>query len=143
MSGDDLRDHFQPQHWADLMKSGLTPETIQGHGIYSARPSDIPKLLGWDPSGLQSALIFPYPGQAGFCRIKCFPPIMNGHGHAIRYLQKKGSGVRLYIPTVAASVLKDPGIPLSWTEGEKKGSPSEPGRDPLCRAGRPLELDRG
>jgi putative DNA primase/helicase len=120
MNGDDLRDHFQPEHWADLINSDLTPKTIEEHGIYSARPSDIPKLIGWDPKDLSSALVFPYPGQSGFCRIKCFPPLPNKNGHTIRYLQKKGSGVRLYIPNVAASVLKDPSISLNWTEGEKK-----------------------
>lgn len=120
MIDDDLRAHFHPEHWADLLASGLTSETIQGHGLYSARPSDIPKLLGWAPKNLKSALVFPYPGQPGFCRIKCFPALTNGNGHTIRYLQKKSSGVRLYIPQCAETVLKDPGIPLAWTEGEKK-----------------------
>jgi hypothetical protein len=120
MTADDLRIHFHPDHWADLLSSGLTPETIHAHGLYSARPGDIPKLVGWAPKDLQSALVFPYPGQEGFCRIKCFPAITNGNGHTIRYLQKKGTGVRLYIPHLAASVLKDPGTPLHWTEGEKK-----------------------
>ena len=42
---DDFKDGFHPVHWEDLLTSGLTPETIQAHGIYSARPNDIPKLL--------------------------------------------------------------------------------------------------
>lgn len=120
MNGDELRTHFHPDHWADLLASGLTPETIKAHGIHSARPSDIPKLIGWAPTDLQSALVFPYPGQPEFCRIKCFPSLTNGNGHTRRYLQKKGTSVRLYIPKLAASVLKDPGVPLYWTEGEKK-----------------------
>jgi hypothetical protein len=117
---DDFKDGFHPEHWEDLLTSGLTPETIQAHGIYSARPNDIPKLLGWAPKDLQSALVFPYPGQEGFCRIKCFPALVNLNGHTTRYLQRKGSGVRLYIPKLAASVVKDPAIPMDWTEGEKK-----------------------
>jgi hypothetical protein len=46
---DDFKDGFHPEHWEDLLTSGLTPETIQAHGIYSARPNDIPKLIGWAP----------------------------------------------------------------------------------------------
>jgi Domain of unknown function (DUF3854) len=122
MSDHELRDHFHPDHWNDLMTSGLSPETIQVLGIYSARPGDIPKLIGWAPQAEFSALVFPYPNDSGFCRVKCFPPLMNGNGHTIRYVQRKKSGVHLYIPSLAQTIIKDHASQLAWTEGEKKAA---------------------
>lgn len=115
---DDFWDGFHPDHRADLLKSGLSVATVKAAGIYSARPRDIPKLLGYSPKHLESALVFPYPNDPSFCRIKVFP--VPTEPHAPRYLQRKHSGVRLYLPPLAAEVLTDPAIPLHWTEGEKK-----------------------
>jgi hypothetical protein len=120
MIHEEMQSAFHPDHWTDLCKSGLSPETIQALGIYSARPGDIPKLLGWSPTGVQSALVFPYPGDEGFCRVKIFPPYRDKAGHIVKYLQKRKSGVHIYIPPLARAVLKDPTVPLYWTEGEKK-----------------------
>ncbi len=117
-----FRQRFHPDHFKDLERSGLSEETILDLGIHSARPHDIPKLIGWNPPEVQSALVFPYPGEEGFCRAKVFPPFEDKDGHTVRYLQRKGSGVRLYIPPLAAKVLNDPGTPLVWTEGEKKAA---------------------
>lgn len=120
----ELRDSFHPDHWVDLQHSGLSPETIQALGIHSARPGDIPKLIGWMPAGVMSVLAFPYPGEGekGFSRLKVFPPFTNGAGHTVKYLQRKRSGVRLYLPPLAQSVMKDPTVPFAWTEGEKKAA---------------------
>jgi Domain of unknown function (DUF3854)/Domain of unknown function (DUF927) len=126
----DVQSAFHPDHWADLVKSGLTPETIQTLRIYSARPDDIPKLIGWVPEGLMSALVFPYPGTNGFCRVKVFPPLIDKCRHIVKYLQKRRSGVHLYVPPLAQSVLKDPTVPLAWSEGEKKAACA-------CQAGLP------
>lgn len=116
---------LHPDHLADLRRSGLTDETIAALGIYSARPQDISKLIGWDPPGVQSALVFPYPGEDGFCRVKVFPLFKDKDGHTVRYLQRPGSGVHLYIPPKTAKVLKDPTVPLGWTEGEKKSAKAD------------------
>ncbi|MBI3989226.1 MAG: DUF3854 domain-containing protein, partial [candidate division NC10 bacterium] len=113
---------LHPEHFVDLQRSGLLPDTLRELGIYSARPSDIPKLVGFDPPAIHSALIFPYPGEDGFCRVKVFPSFKDKNDHAVKYLQKSGSGVHLYIPPLAAKVLSNPTIPLAWTEGEKKAA---------------------
>ena len=110
MHDDELRIHFQPDHWEDLCNSGLSPETIQSLGIYSARPGDIPKLIGWAPEGVRSALVFPYPNNNGFCRVKVFPPLMDKSGHTKKYLQRKNSGVHLYLPPLAYAVRHDPSV---------------------------------
>jgi Domain of unknown function (DUF927)/Domain of unknown function (DUF3854) len=120
MNGDDICVHFHPDHWTDLCKSGLSPETIQSLGLYSARPADIPKLIGWAPEGVTSALVFPYPYNNGFCRVKVFPSFRDNSGHENRYLQRKGSGVHIYVPPLAHAVRHDPSVDWSWAEGEKK-----------------------
>ena len=122
MNNDELRDHFHPDHWADLCKSGLSPDTIQSLGIYSTRPGDIPKLIGWIPEGVTSALVFPYPQNNGFCRVKVFPAFMDKSGHNNRYLQRKNSGVHLYLPPRAYAVRHDPSVDWAWGEGEKKAA---------------------
>ncbi len=95
---------------------------IHALGIYSARPQDIPQLVGWDPPSVTSALVFPYPSDDGFCRVKVFPPFVDKDGHRVRYLQRPGSGAHLYVPPLAAGMLKDPFTSLGWTEGEKKAA---------------------
>jgi len=120
MKNEEMKSSFQPDHWADLQKSGLGEGTIQRAGIYSVRPCDIPRLLGFDPPQVESALAFPYPGN-GFVRLKVFPPYVDRDGHKVKYLQKKGSGVHLYIPPGIEAMLHDPNVPFFLTEGEKKG----------------------
>ncbi len=117
-----FRQRFHPDHLKDLERSGLSEETIRDLEIYSARPHDIPQLIGRNPPEVRSALVFPYPGEGGFCRVKVFPPFVDKNGHTVRYLQRPGSGVHLYVPPLAACALKDPYRPLGWTEGEKKAA---------------------
>ncbi len=107
-------------HLADLRQSGLVDRTIEIMGAYSARPADIPKLIGWDPQKVESALVFPYPGVNGFCRVKVFPSYEDKQGHEVKYLQREGSGVHLYVLPPVRKVLGDPSIPLYFSEGEKK-----------------------
>lgn len=113
---------LHPDHLEDLRRSGLTDETIAALGIHTARPQDIPRLVGWDPPGVTTALVFPYPGEKGFCRVKVSPPFVDKKGHTVKYIQRPGSAVHLYIPPLAAKVLKNPTAPLAWTEGEKKAA---------------------
>ena len=112
---------LHPEHLADLRKSGLTDETFRELDIQSVRPQDIPRLLGWDPANVTSALNFPYPRE-DFSRLKVFPSFKDKDGHTVKYLQRSGSGVHLYIPPRAEKVLKDPTVPLGYTEGEKKAA---------------------
>ena len=122
MSGTTTLPPLHPDHLADLRRSGLSDETIVTLGIYSARPQDIPQLIGWNPSEVTSALVLPYPGEDGFYRVKVFPSFTKRDGHTVKYLQRPGTGVQLYNPPLAAKVLKDPSKPLGWTEGEKKAA---------------------
>src|SRR3989304_1078152 len=116
----NIESKVHPAHLADVRQSGLSDETIAQHGIYSVCPGEIKRIIGWDPPELKSLLAFPYPGCNGFTRFKLFPPLQIKNGHTMRYYQASGSGVHLYIPHPVQEVLKDPSIPLAWTEGEKK-----------------------
>lgn len=118
----EFRGRLHPDHLADLAKSGLSEATIVALGIHSARPGDIARLVGFAPPGVTSALVFPYPGEADFCRVKVWPEVRGRDGHTIKYLQRSGSGVRLYITPSAQAILADPTAPLTITEGEKKAA---------------------
>lgn len=108
------------EHLNDLRKSGLADSTIEKAGIYSVRPADIAEKLGWDSPQIQSMYAIPYPNNEGFERYKLIPPIKEKDGHEIKYLQRKGSPVHLYIPPQVLNVLNNPRIPLTIVEGEKK-----------------------
>jgi hypothetical protein len=106
---------FHPDHMKDLMKSGLSPETIQQARIYSVRPADISRKLQGKFQKVESLLAFPYHGNNAFERYKLFP----SQGD-VRYFQPVGTPARLYVPPQTAEKLKDKSIPLYITEGEKK-----------------------
>lgn len=112
--------HFHRDHLADLARSGLTEDDARAAGLYSARPGEISGLIGRDVPEGTSALVFPYPGCDGFVRIKPFPPLLDPDGQPLRYLQRAGTGCRLYIPPAVTRVLVDAIHPLAITEGEKK-----------------------
>ena len=95
---------------------------IPAMGVYSVKPDDISKLVGWNPEGVGSALAFPYPGVKGFCRIKVFPPYQDNKGRKVKYLQRKGSGIHLYILPPVQGQISNPTMPLYFTEGEKKAA---------------------
>ncbi len=63
---------LHPNHLNDLKKSGLSDETIREAGIYSVRPMDINKKLGFNDPQIRSVMAFPYPGGDGFERFKIF-----------------------------------------------------------------------
>ncbi|MEE8209129.1 MAG: DUF3854 domain-containing protein, partial [bacterium] len=113
---------LHPEHLADLRRSGLSDETISALEIHSARPGDIPRLIGWNPKEVTSVLVFPYPGEAGFYRVNVFPAFVDKNGRKVKYLQRSGTGVRLYVPPLATRHLTNPYEPLAWTEGEKKAA---------------------
>ncbi len=106
---------LHPLHYADLQKSGLSDETIEAAGIVSVPPNAIRKRLGYDPPSLTSMYEIPYGG--GFSRYRCF---YSEGKIGPKYLQKRDTGNRLYIPALAPSILTDTAKPLFITEGEKK-----------------------
>lgn len=113
---------FHPDHLADLRKSGLNDEMKKLMGVYSARPADIQKLVGWNPEKVESVLVFPYPGANGFCRVKVFPSYKDNDGHTVKYLQKKGASSHLYVLPSVQEMLRDPSKVVIITEGEKKAA---------------------
>lgn len=112
---------FHPGHLADLRKSGLSDESIDMMGAYSLRPADIPREIGWNPEGVESVLAIPYPGL-DFSRFKVFPAFQDTKGHKVKYLQRKDTGVHLYILPPVQAALLNPSSPLYFTEGEKKAA---------------------
>jgi hypothetical protein len=116
--------NLTPEHRTDLEKSGLTPVTIRQQLIRSVPPWMISKLLGFDLSGILSALLFPFPDPHGgfmnHVRMKIFPPLIDRKGHTIKYLQPKNSGVRLFFPLVTLDEALKGAAPLWLVEGEKK-----------------------
>jgi D5 N terminal like/Domain of unknown function (DUF3854) len=111
-----------PLHQADVEKSGLSAATIQALGFSSVMGADLGRHIGWVPPEVDSALVLPYPGEPGFCRVKVFPPYQGKDGHTNKYLQRKDSGVHVYVPPQARVLWQDPTQPLGWTEGEKKAA---------------------
>lgn len=114
--------HLEPHHLADLRRSGLSDETIEKAGFYSASAEEVKEIVGWDPK--TPGLAFPYPGTEKddgkpFIRVKPdTPPIINGKN--AKYLSPKGVTNRLYIPPGVEHALKDINVPLIIVEGEKK-----------------------
>src|SRR5262249_3198405 len=114
-----------PAHLADLRLSGLSDETIRLHRIRSVPPAMIGGLLDFDRARIHSAMLIPFPDPStgGFMRhvrLKIFPPLRDGSGHHMKYLQPRGSGSRLFftLPTLRQSL--EGMAPLWLVEGEKK-----------------------
>ncbi|ODS34505.1 MAG: ATPase [Candidatus Scalindua rubra] len=111
-----------PEHYQDLKKSGLSDDTIKEAGIKSVPPDQINKKLGFNVDGLIS--MYEISFEEDYSRFKAF--YENGKGFIKdgnkkpKYLVRKDSGNRLYIPVRVKPVLEDVSIPLDITEGEKK-----------------------
>lgn len=112
-----------PEHLADLRRSALTDDTIRQHFIRSIPPSMIGKLLGFDSPRIVSAMLLPFRSPAdGFMAhvsMKVFPPLTDGDGHTVKYLQPKGTAPRLYFTIPSLQALSDD-RPLWFVEGAKK-----------------------
>ena len=117
-------DPLQAEHLADLHRSGLTDDTVRLQKLRSVPPHMFSQLLGFDAPAVQSAYLIPFPDPHGgfmdHVRMKIFPPFKDRHGQTVKYLQPRGSGVRLFfaLTTLTAAVRGD--APLWLVEGEKK-----------------------
>ncbi len=120
---DAMPGSLAPDHLADLRKSGLTDDTIRRHRIRSVPPGMIGQLLGFDLLEICSVMLIPFPSPCGgfvdHVRLKVFPPITTDRG-TIRYLQPRGSGLRLYFPLATLDAVVHSTAPLWLAEGEKK-----------------------
>jgi hypothetical protein len=83
----------------------------------------IEPLLGFNPRGVVSAYLIPFPNPLGgwldHVRLKVFPPLATERG-TIKYLQPRGSQIRLYFPLATLPAVLQPDVPLWLVEGEKK-----------------------
>jgi len=115
---------FAPDHLADLIKSGLKPDIIQRQRIRSVPLWMIQKLLGFDPVEVSSALLIPFADPNGgfidHVRMKVFPSFKGRDGQTVKYLQPKGSGVRLFFPLTTMEMAFHGDCSLWLVEGEKK-----------------------
>jgi Domain of unknown function (DUF3854) len=112
-----------PAHRADLEQRGLTAETIRQQRIMSVPPDLIDRLLGFPTPKVVSAYLIPFPDPRGgwmdHVRLRVFPPVIDAHGHPVKYLQPKRSGVRCYFPLAALAAVRHSPDPLYLVEGEK------------------------
>jgi hypothetical protein len=114
-----------PAHVADLGASGLTPATMAAQKFTDVPPHMIDRLLGFDVPAVQHAYLIPFPDARGgwldHTRLKIFPSLTTPHG-TIKYLQPRGSGVRLYFPLATMPRVLHGDGPLAICEGEKKAA---------------------
>ena len=118
----DTMNHLAPEHYCDLTKSGLTDNTIQEADIKSVPPGQVNKKLGFNMDGLVSMYEIPFDEE--YSRFKLFyedGKAFNKDGsNKPKYITKKDSGNRLYMPSTVTTVLDDVSTPIDITEGEKK-----------------------
>jgi hypothetical protein len=81
-------------------------------------------LLGFDRPEIRSGLLFPFRAPGGgfmnHVRMKIFPALTDDKGHAVKYLQPRGSAPRLYFVARCLRRVLESNEPLWITEGEKK-----------------------
>lgn len=120
-----------PQHREHLRLSGLTDESIDLSGCYTARGNACSELVGWRswPRTMGEAIAIPFflpSGQEAppfFHRLRPDHPRTNEKtGKVAKYEQPKGVGVAPYFPARSRREARyaDPSQPLILTEGEKK-----------------------
>jgi len=118
------RQELAHEHLADLQKSGITHATIRAQRICSVPREAIEPLLGFTLAGIRSGMLIPFPDpEGGFMphiRIKLFPVLVDRGGHSVKYLQPRGSGVRLFFPLQTLDAALNGGVPVWLIEGEKK-----------------------
>src|SRR5262249_49854782 len=81
-------------------------------------------LLGFPAPSVVSAYLIPFADPAGgwldHVRLKVFPPFKDARGQTVKYLQPRGSDVRLFFPLATLAAVLAGEAPLWCVEGEKK-----------------------
>jgi hypothetical protein len=103
LSALNTRDPLVPKQLADLRRSELADDTVWLHRFRSAPQHIIARLLASDPRQVRSAMLIPFPDSAtggftGHIRLTVFPSFKNRTGNAVKCLQRRRSGARLYFP---------------------------------------------
>jgi hypothetical protein len=117
-----------PHHHEVLrVGSGIAEEVIAERGYWSA--TDWKQLAGLNFAGGQKrpecfpALVIPQHDPSGgytYSVLRWDRPRIAKNGREIKYDQPAGAGLRLDVPRRCLERLRDPAIPLWWTEGSKK-----------------------
>ena len=108
-------------HQQQMVRRGITLETAEAAGLWSATAEQVAEILGFNPKsgGLVIPYFDPLTGQVVLNRVRPDrPPVINGK--AAKYLSPKGVGNRLYFPPGAREWIRDPSVPIGITEGEFK-----------------------
>ncbi len=118
----DTAEHTRPalsdKHRAELHASGITDETIDAAGLYTASNGAIAKLLGWQPRQCDWGVGLVYPYADGYSRVKLDFP-RSYEGKPIKYESPKNAPNRAYFPPGFWELLPSADI-IVITEGEKK-----------------------
>ena len=136
------------RHLAELREgSGLTDETIVRAGIYSTyEPQIIRGYLNWRSGGgeLGCCLAIPYPDLSGningFARLKPDNPRRGEGGKTVKYEQPIGIPPRAYFDTGGGRGGQDARSTARRHRRRKEGPRLRPGRLPLRRPWRRVEL---
>src|SRR5437879_1020599 len=95
------------QHREALRKRGLTAETIEAAGLWSASAEQVAELLGFNPcsAGVVIPYMHPLTREVALNRVRPDnPPIINGK--PAKYLSPKGAENRPYFPPNSAELLR-------------------------------------
>ena len=112
------------RHRAELHASGLSDETIEVAGIYTADSAEIKRILGWAPKGVDwgQGLVFPFhfPDEpdTSYSRVKLDFP-RDRDGKPVKYESPRAVGNRPYFPVGFFDALNGAKTTI-FTEGEKK-----------------------
>jgi len=115
------------QHHLDLLLPSIDLEVIRERGYWSA--TEWQQLDGlWfrgtqKPTDSFPALVIPQYDRNGdrlHSNLRWDNPRSDWNGRPVKYEQPAGLEPRLDIPPRCVERLKDPSIPLCWTEGSKK-----------------------
>lgn len=116
-----------PQHLEDLRSSGLPDWQIEDAGLYSLEDSsEAARILNWNRPASErgAALVIPYRkldgSLNGFARIKFDKPRKSNSGKSVKYEQPRGTPIRPYFPPNTIRAIRNKGVMLGITEGEKK-----------------------
>lgn len=121
--------NLSPDHVKDLAASGITPAVAATNGIYTeVDAGENGRLLGYKGPAkkLGDCLVFPFRDIDGnavpYCQLKPAnpPPPKEKGGRPSKYLCPYNRTFRAYFPADAVPHLKDPEVPLFFTEGPKK-----------------------
>lgn len=118
---------LSPQHYNELIASGLNEATIRSAQLYTETDAAaIAKILNWKQTAhrLGPCLVIPFFNLDGqrldYQRIKPSHPRTHDNGKIIKYESPVGQPNHTYFPAYTRSALRHPLLPVVFTEGEKK-----------------------